>query len=36
MKRIVRGVCGLLSAVMLLSATAMAAEYTPVKAKVIP
>lgn len=33
MKRIVRGVCGLLSALMLLSATAMAAEeYTPVKA----
>ena len=32
MKRIVRGVCGLLSAVMLLSATAMAADYTPVTA----
>ena len=32
MKRIVRGVCGLLSAVMLLSATAMAADYTPVAA----
>ena len=30
MKRIVRGVCGLLSAVMLLSTTAMAANYTPV------
>ena len=30
MKRIVRGVCGLLSAVMLLSTTAMAADYTPV------
>lgn len=29
-KRIVRGVCGLLSAVMLLSTTAMAADYTPV------
>ena len=28
MKRIVRGVCGLLSAVMLLSTTAMAAYYT--------
>lgn len=32
MKRIVRGVCTLLSAVMLLSATAMAADYTPVAA----
>ena len=32
MKRIVRSVCSLLSAVMLLSTTAMAAEYTPVKA----
>ena len=33
MKRIVRGVCGLLSAVMLLSTTAMAAErYEPVTA----
>lgn len=30
MKRIVRDVCGLLSAVMLLSTTAMAANYTPV------
>ena len=30
MKRIVRGVCGLLSAVMLLSTTAMAPAYTPV------
>lgn len=30
MKRIARGVCGLLSAVMLLSTTAMAADYTPV------
>ena len=30
MKRIVRGVCGLLSEVMLLSTTAMAADYTPV------
>ena len=30
MKRFVRGVCGLLSAVMLLSTTAMAADYTPV------
>ena len=30
MKRIVRGVCGLLSAVMLLSTTALAANYTPV------
>ena len=32
MKRIVRSVCGLLSAVMLLSTTAMAADYTPVTA----
>ena len=30
MKRIVRGVCGLLSALMLLSTTALAANYTPV------
>ena len=32
MKRMVRGVCGLLSAVMLFSTTAMAADYTPVAA----